>query len=241
MLGFIVPRLMIKGYGSDVNGLVNTVTQIFTYMALLEAGIGQAARNALYKPFANKNQEEISTIASSAQHYYRRITVIYGFAVIALSALLPYIIISDVPKLTIFLIVIFQGFANVIVFYFVQTKSIILQVDGKGYIAQTVTVVNKTASYAAQIGLALMGVSIVFLQVAHDLLRRDQTAGQKRLYCNRIGVDDLFFHGYDRVVHVHQHQAVKRVFCLRAGIHAVERTFELRIYKFPLRAGQDLP
>lgn len=39
-LGLMVPRLFITSYGSDVNGLLSTITQIFTYMALLEAGIG---------------------------------------------------------------------------------------------------------------------------------------------------------------------------------------------------------
>ena len=49
ILGFIVPRIIMTHYGSDTNGLMNTITQIFTYMALLEAGISQASRNALYK------------------------------------------------------------------------------------------------------------------------------------------------------------------------------------------------
>lgn len=38
LLGIIVPRLMLTGYGSDINGLISTIGQIFTYMALLEAG-----------------------------------------------------------------------------------------------------------------------------------------------------------------------------------------------------------
>ena len=66
ILGIFVPRIMIKSYGSDVNGLLNTVTQIFTYMALLEAGIGQSARNALMKPLSQQNKPEISKIITVA-------------------------------------------------------------------------------------------------------------------------------------------------------------------------------
>ena len=55
ILGLIVPRLFITSYGSDINGLLGTITQIFTYMALMEAGIGQAARNELYMPIAQKD------------------------------------------------------------------------------------------------------------------------------------------------------------------------------------------
>lgn len=54
ILGLIVPRIMITSYGSDKNGLLSTISQIFAYMALLEAGIGQAARNALYKPIFSR-------------------------------------------------------------------------------------------------------------------------------------------------------------------------------------------
>ena len=35
LLGLIIPRLVISNYGSDTNGVINTVSQVFTYMALL--------------------------------------------------------------------------------------------------------------------------------------------------------------------------------------------------------------
>ena len=50
VLGLIVPRIILVNYGSDTNGLTNTIVQIFTYLALLQSGISQAAKNALYKP-----------------------------------------------------------------------------------------------------------------------------------------------------------------------------------------------
>ena len=66
ILGIIVPRIMIVGYGSDVNGLISTITQIFTYVALLEAGIGQAAKNALYKPLVDKDRDNFASVVASA-------------------------------------------------------------------------------------------------------------------------------------------------------------------------------
>ena len=46
-LGLIVPRIVLVNYGSDTNGLINTIGQIFTYMALLEAGISVSARKKI--------------------------------------------------------------------------------------------------------------------------------------------------------------------------------------------------
>lgn len=89
VLGIIIPRIMITSYGSDVNGIVSTVTQIFSYMALLEAGISQAAKNALYKYIANKDQNGISYVVSLSRRYFRKVTVVYGIGVMLLSFITP--------------------------------------------------------------------------------------------------------------------------------------------------------
>ena len=47
VFGLILPRLYLVSFGSDVNGLVSTVKDIFAYLALLEAGIGLNAQYAL--------------------------------------------------------------------------------------------------------------------------------------------------------------------------------------------------
>lgn len=169
-LGIIVPRIMIGNYGSDVNGLISTITQIFTYMALLEAGIGQAARNALYKPLANHDDDGVSYIVSLAQRYYRKITTIYFAGVIILSTLLPFIIKTQIDKRTVFFAVLFEGLSGVITFFFIQTPSNLLIVDGKGYINNIVTVVNKTISYIVKIVMAMMGINIVVLQISYFVI-----------------------------------------------------------------------
>ena len=43
ILGFLVPKLYIENYGSEINGLLSSIAQVFFYLSLLEAGIGTAA------------------------------------------------------------------------------------------------------------------------------------------------------------------------------------------------------
>ena len=38
--GFILPRLILLYYGSEVNGLVNSITQFLQIIAFLELGVG---------------------------------------------------------------------------------------------------------------------------------------------------------------------------------------------------------
>lgn len=170
LLGIIVPRMLITGYGSDTNGLLGTITQIYTYMALLEAGIGQAARNALYKPFSQNDKNEISNIASVAQRYFNRVTVCYGIGVIFLALLLPLVLKSNSSYSTIAFITLLQGMSGVISFFFIQTKSIILLVDGKGYVRNGINVLSQSIHYAVQIVLAGNGVNVLFIQASYFLI-----------------------------------------------------------------------
>lgn len=170
VLGIIIPRMMIGSYGSDVNGLLSTIGQIFTYMALLEAGIGQAARNALYKPISEKNNEGISYVVSVAQRYYGRVTVWYGIAVIIFALVAPLLIKTNVDYLTVTMIVLFEGMSGVINFYFIQTKTTVLAADGKSYINNGINVVNKVVSYSVKIVMAAFGLNIIFLQLVYFII-----------------------------------------------------------------------
>ena len=134
LLGLLVPRIIILNYGSDTNGVFSTITQIFTYMALLEAGIGQAAKNLLYKPFKNKNKDEISKIYCISQKYYQKITLFYFLGVVISSLVVPLVIKSDLDFFSIALICFFQGAGGALSFYYIQTQSVILNVDGRSYI-----------------------------------------------------------------------------------------------------------
>ena len=165
ILGIIVPRIMLTSYGSDVNGLLCTVTQIFTYMALLEAGIGQAARNALYKPIIEGKKEDISYVMSMAQTYYRKITCFYGLGVILLSIVMPMVLKSDVNNSTIFFVVFFEGLAGVLSFLGVETPVTMLIADGRGYVNTIIDVMTRIFIYIFKIVLALLGCSIVYLQL----------------------------------------------------------------------------
>lgn len=164
VLSLVIPRLFLLQYGSDTNGLLTTLSQIFSYIALLEAGISQATLVQLYAPLKSGNREQISKIMSISRCYYRKVTVLYATLVVILAFIVPIIINSELKYWTIFLCVIFEGAAGVINFYFFSTQTILLNADGKGYVNELTNLAGKTASYVVKIVLALTGVSIVLIQ-----------------------------------------------------------------------------
>ena len=38
--GFIIPRQILLVFGSDINGLINSLTQFLNYISLVEGGLG---------------------------------------------------------------------------------------------------------------------------------------------------------------------------------------------------------
>ena len=57
--GFIMPKLLISTYGSDVYGLVASITQFLSLITLLESGIGPLIKANLYKLIAKKIKRKL--------------------------------------------------------------------------------------------------------------------------------------------------------------------------------------
>lgn len=169
-VGLIVPRLILTSYGSEVNGLLSTVTQIFVYVGLLEAGIGNAAINALYKPITEKNQYDISDVFSATQKYYRKVTMIYAICVVLISVIYPFCITSSLSYLEVSLVIGFQGLSGALTFFFVAAYKQVLIADGRNYIVSNISLIIYILTSAVKIVLMSVGVNVIFLQAGYCLV-----------------------------------------------------------------------
>ena len=133
-LSFLLPRLYLENFGSEVNGILSTIKQIFVYMTLLEAGIGLATMQALYKPVAEHNHGKVSSILSATNTFYIKTGVIYSAIVILLAVVYSFFVDTAVDSLTIFTIIILTALPSLFS-YFIQAKyRILLEVDGRKYV-----------------------------------------------------------------------------------------------------------
>ena len=69
LLGFVTPRLMILYYGSEVNGLIVSVTEFLSYFKMVESGLAAAANAALYEPLARHDMPAVNGIVSAARGF----------------------------------------------------------------------------------------------------------------------------------------------------------------------------
>ena len=74
--GFVLPRIILGTFDSNVNGLVNSISQFLNVVTLLDLGVGAVVESALYKPLAEKDNDEISRIFASATKFFKRLAMI---------------------------------------------------------------------------------------------------------------------------------------------------------------------
>ncbi|WP_283680854.1 lipopolysaccharide biosynthesis protein [Parablautia sp. Marseille-Q6255] len=164
ILGIVIPRLVLTNYGSEINGLINSVVQVYTYLSLLEAGIGGATIQALYQSLGGKNRDGTNAILSATNKYYHRTGVIYFLVIILFSLIYPVIVDTNIPTITIVLIIIFNGLGSVINYFFQGKYFLLLQAEGKYYIKAGLTMFTDIFRNIAKIVLIVQGFDVVAVQ-----------------------------------------------------------------------------
>lgn len=154
--GFILPRLFLQHYGSEVNGLVNSISQFLSVIAFLELGVGAVIQSSLYKPLAEKDNQQISKVMVSANKFFQRLARILLVYVISLMIIYPFIANQNfgfIYTATLIAAISISSFAQ---YYFGIVNSLLLNADQRGYIqynAQTVTIILNTIVCAIMISM----------------------------------------------------------------------------------------
>ena len=85
--GLILPKLFIMGYGSEMNGLLSSVNQVYIYVSLIGGGIGTASLQALYKTVAADDNRATNAIIRS---WLRRAEVIFRIPLLSFIWFISY-------------------------------------------------------------------------------------------------------------------------------------------------------
>lgn len=137
--GFILPRFILLAYGSDVNGLISSITQFLSFITFCEAGVGAVVKSNLYRPLANNDSYGLSCILKSSQKYFRLIAAILCAYTVALVCIFPIITedFSWIYTSSLVLIISSSLFSQ---YYFGITNQLLLYADHRAYIPLGLTI-----------------------------------------------------------------------------------------------------
>lgn len=166
IIGLLIPRLFVISYGSELNGLQSSVSQIFAYIGLIEAGVGEAALQSLFGPVSKKNYKQANAILSATTYYYNKIGVIYFCILGAIAFAYPVVVqVESVSYITVVAYILFSGLTTGINFYYQAKIILVLQAEGDMYINSLVTMGVYFLTSFIKIAFILAGFNIVAIQI----------------------------------------------------------------------------
>ena len=168
--GFVLPRLILEQYGSEVNGLTQSIKQFLGVISFLDMGVGQVVRSALYQPLAKKDHQQISRIMVSGRKYYRLIAYILLGYVVLLFAFYPFLVRNDFGWLYTVSMIAVMAVSSFAQYYFGIINEQLLHADQKSYIIYLIQVLTNVVNLAVCIWMIHMGTSIHAIKLMTSLV-----------------------------------------------------------------------
>ena len=160
--GFILPRLIIKEYGSEVNGLVQSITQFLSIISFLELGVGAVIQSSLYSPLSNNNNIKISEIVVSGSKFFKKIAYILFAYTVVLVVVYPFLTQTTFDWLYIALLIASMSISSFAQYYFGIIDRLLLNADQKGYIQYVSQIATLILNTVACVILILKSLFIPF-------------------------------------------------------------------------------
>ncbi len=160
LCGFIVPKLFLESFGSEVNGIISSITQFLGVIALLESGFGSVAKTAFYKPLALGNNEKISGVFNATESFFRKIALFFAGYCVILSFIFPLIKESSFDYWFVLTLVLILGANSFMQYYFGVSYTILMNADQISYISGFLQVIIVILNAIVTVILINIGASV---------------------------------------------------------------------------------
>jgi len=150
--GLILPRLILRCFGSETNGLVASINQFLSYFVLAEGGFTAVVSAGLYKPLVRRDNAALSAVLVTARRFYSRIGCIFVLYILVLIVFYP--LASDLDLGYTAPLIAILGLSGLIRYVPAFTYQVLLFADKKRY------VVSLAQSLITVLGIVLSCLSV---------------------------------------------------------------------------------
>lgn len=168
--GFIVPKLIISTYGSNINGLVSSIAQFLAYISLLEAGIGPVVKSTLYKPIVEKDNQSIKNILRASEKFFRIIASIFIIYLIGLAIIYPILVKNEFGYIFTLSLILIISISTFFEYYFGMTYKLYLQASQRNYITSIIQTATYILNIITVIILIKLNLSIHFIKLFSGII-----------------------------------------------------------------------
>ncbi|MBQ6795812.1 MAG: polysaccharide biosynthesis C-terminal domain-containing protein [Clostridia bacterium] len=156
----VLPRFILAQFGSEVNGLMQSVSQILSYTTLMEMGIGGVVLASLYKPLAENNTAEISSVFNTTKSFFGKISAVFVVFALVLSLVAKFVVHSEFDFIYVSTMVIILAVNTFFNYYFGLPHQLLLKADRRLYVVQSVQIVTTVLNLSVCLVAIKMNASI---------------------------------------------------------------------------------
>ena len=168
--GFIIPRLILGFFGSEVNGLVNSLNQFLNYIAIVEGGMTGVVTASLYKPLVDHNTKKVSAVLKTASAFYKKIGIIFVLYTTVLAVVYPIVFKTSFSLLYIASLTFILSLNLLVQYMFALTYKTLLNADKKVYVVSLTQSIIVSLSIVFSILAVKVYPSVHILKLISGLL-----------------------------------------------------------------------
>ena len=167
--GLILPRFVLSFFGSDYNGLLNSITQFLSFSVVLRSGLGAVGHVALYKPLADGDDEAISEVMVATDNFMKKVSGILIALIVAFAIVYPFIVLDEFNYFFSFSLILIIGTSTFIENMFSIKYKVLLQADQKYYIQTLAAIIAQVLSTAVSVIIILLEGNIHLVKIGATL------------------------------------------------------------------------
>ena len=164
--GFILPRLILEQFGSEVNGLIQSIGQFLGIIGFLDMGVSQVVRSALYRPLEEHNYAQISCVMVSGLRFYRKIACCLIGYVVLLIVFYPILVNQSFDWIFTASLIAILSISSFAQYYFGVTQEQLLHASQKSYLIYVIQIVFYLFNTVICVCMIRMNCSIHAIKVA---------------------------------------------------------------------------
>lgn len=165
LLTFWRTSVIITVYGTDINSISAAAKQVFSYLTLLESGLGAAYLFKMYEPYSSQDFKRVNALYLGLSNSLKKIAIKMIIGIILASIFYPLVLgENSVDYVRSVMIILLQGIRFVYPYYFTVARKNMLIVQERQYLVILIDGVIDSIIILVEILLAtIFNVSIEFV------------------------------------------------------------------------------
>ena len=160
----ILPKIYTETFGSVYNGLNQSITQVMGLLAIFQYGIAASSIQAMFKPIAENNYEQVSAIYRYTGRIYTKMGYIFLSVLLPVILLFPFIIKDDLSYWIIVCFFVLRGVSSAMEYFFQGKYSVLLVANNCSYLVYAINTLLQFISLALHLTVLFTLKNILIYQ-----------------------------------------------------------------------------